>query len=87
MGELIWRFISAGVLVLVVGGGQPQAGHAALAQFFAPTVVVSSAQSSASNGTSPSSTLPKSDGQLAVRGDATRRPAGCSGGMDRRSPN
>ena len=69
-GTFIWRFISAGVLVLVVGSGQPRAGqgHAARSfQFFAPTVVVSSAQMQRLERDEPVvQTLPKSDGQLAV---------------------
>jgi hypothetical protein len=66
----IWRFISVGVLVLVVGSGQPGAGRATAGdpfEFLAPTVVVSTAQRQRLERDEPIvQTLPKSDGQLAV---------------------
>ena len=71
MGKtFIWRFISAGVLVLVVGSGQPRAGRGTPRdpfQLFAPTVVVSTGQMQRLERDEPIvQTLPRGDGQLAV---------------------
>jgi hypothetical protein len=63
------RFISAGILVLVAGGGQPRARQAARDpfEFFAPTVVLSEAQRQRLERDQPVvQTLPRDDGQLAV---------------------
>jgi hypothetical protein len=66
----IWRFISAGILVLVVGGGQPRARQGPARdpfEFFAPTVVLSEAQRQRLERDEPVvQTLPGGDGQLAV---------------------
>jgi hypothetical protein len=66
----IWRFISAGVLVLVVGSGRLPFGHRTTSdpfEFFAPTIVLSEVQRQRLERDEPVvRSLPGGDGQLAV---------------------